>query len=191
MQDQKRLQMVLFVLVILAGVIITLHMFPPALGKKNIRMVLTKNKKSVKNLDIVPTPDYRLDAMINTIDFPVGDLFKHSRLGGFGFQFDFFAEFTTTMRVHDAGNYIFKIGSDDGFRLFIGPTMIGEFVKDRPYQENIYRIALNREDYPLILRYFQGYGPLGLRAYYQREGETQWFFIGEDSRFIHFLKQQH
>lgn len=152
-------------------------------------MTITKNKTPITSLDMPTIRDYTVNATITTIDFPQGDHFKHSTLGGFGVRNDFFVEFTTMMRVGKEGKYIFKVSSDDGFRFLVGSTMIGEFVKDRAYQENIYKIALTRGDHQLILEYFQGYGPLGLRAYYQREGDLQWFFIGEDSGSIRFLKQ--
>lgn len=176
-------------MVIIGAVTITLLMLPPFRGSKHIRMNIIKNKTPILSIDQPHNPSYIIDAMISTIDFPIGDIFKHSKLGAFGVQNDFFAEFNCILRVKKAGSYFFRIGSDDGFRLFIGTNMIGEFGSGRQYQENIYKVTLRQDDQPFSLIYFQGYGPLGLRAYYQREGDVHWSFIGENSAYIKFLKQ--
>ncbi len=89
------------------------------------------------------------------------------------------------MYLKKAQDIEFIVFSDDGFRLKIDGKKLIEFTKDRPYKGNKKSIKLQKGLHYITLKYFQGYGDLGLGAWYKDENGNK-KPIGYDSRYVTF-----
>jgi len=92
------------------------------------------------------------------------------------------------MTVSKKGLYHFLIASDDGFRLFIDGKPLCEFLGDRPLAKNECTVWLEKGDHVFFLSYFQGYGRLGVQAYYRPTSSNTYNFIGVSSPSLSFKK---
>jgi hypothetical protein len=180
----KRYIFLILVLILGLAVFIKIFNYNELFINKKIEMTITKNKNNISDLYDERIITYQNKYQINKIDFEHGLVLKHSALGLLGFDKNFFMDFSTRMTVKKDGRYKFVVYSDDGFNLKINDGLIMEFTKDRSFSKSEKEVDLKIGTYNLTVSYFQGYGQLGLKAYYL--DSEQMYFIGESSRYLSF-----
>jgi len=177
-------------IVLILFLIIIIKMIPPipiTMGK-NIKMSILKQNGTITNIDTQRNISSKMEMWINTINFNDGQELIHKDLGPLGYNSYFFLDFDFNIKVKIPGYYDFIIYSDDGFRLFINSNVVCEYISDRPISNTTGQIFLDRGIYKVYLTYFQGYGLLGLRAYYHPVNSKYMYLFGKNSKYIEFLK---
>ena len=142
------------------------------------------------------TPLHRLDdpvhvtkkevLWIDKLYFPKGNELRNPVYGYLGYRQNFLMLLDTDFFLHAPKKIRFIIYSDDGFRLKIDGKTIMEYVKDRPLSKSEATIKLPAGKHHLYIKYFQGYGQLGLIGYYKVD---KIHFIGVDSNSVKFLEK--
>lgn len=169
---------------IVVSIWVYIKSFPKTI-EQNIAMELIQNNTSIKNVRQDIAQKSRKSYTIDTINFQNGNTLIHKSLGPMYAQKDFFLTFKTAMKTKKSGKYSFLISSDDGFLLKIDGKELCAFEKDRPISSTECTIELEEGLHILDLKYFQGYGNLGLQAkYYLEDQEAS--YIGEESDYIEF-----
>ncbi len=153
-----------------------------------IAVTIIEQKGALAQLDTPRVPGTTSTIEVDTIDFAQGSQLEHKSLGRLGFQNNFFMDALTLMQVEQAGEYLFFVTSDDGFRLKIDGKTVCEFPKDRAFLSTTCRSPITKGSHRLELSYFQGGGPMGLKAMYQYAKETKKHLIGDDSNNVTFEK---
>lgn len=74
------------------------------------------------------------------------------------------------LRIPEDGVYTFYTNSDDGSKLFIGPSLVVDNDYDHPMVEKRGQIALEAGTHPLVVTFFQGAGGKGLEVSYEGPG---------------------
>jgi len=184
-------------IVVLAGLILIYQMLPKGFFRDLVssqeglmRVTLNAQTTPITNLNQPPdeTPSQTNTFLIDTVDFPGGNLLRHERLGEFQFSRDFFTRIDGEFEVLTAGDYKFIVSSDDGFRLTIDGNVISEFTNDRPMAETEAGIALSKGRHSFTIQHFQGYGQLGLQAWYSGPA-CERLLIGKHSSCLRFIPQ--
>ncbi|MDR2337536.1 MAG: hypothetical protein LBE20_02675 [Deltaproteobacteria bacterium] len=151
-----------------------LVVFPPmcsnVLRVPTLKMVLTENNGNIANLDSERKVKYQKTYKVASVQINYGDKLDIPDVGRLGIKGNIFLDYTTKMLVTKAGKFVFKISSDDGFRLKIDGHIIAEHPENRPFQLTSGTVYLDEGEHNLELTYYQGYGPMGLEAMYSREG---------------------
>ena len=153
---------------------------------KNIKMTISQNKKSIKTIDQKYDIKNKKSYFIDIIDFESKNSFVHSKLGNLGFSKDFFVDFEFTIELKKDEEIVFGIESDDGFALFINSKELFSFKKDRPMTLSKKSVSMKKGIHNIKIKYYQGYGQMGIRAFYKSDNKT--VFIGQDSDNIKFKK---
>lgn len=166
--------------------VVLLHILPPLSLSRPVRMLLIKQNGQLETLDTPEVRDFALKMRLPSIDFPAGGELVHRQIGPLGYKANFFLEFECDMNVKKMGNYTFAVASDDGFRLWIDDKMIGEFLGNRSIETNAYQVFLNPGKHTYRLKYYQGYGQLGLFAGYQFMDDAKLRSIGVGSSALFF-----
>ncbi len=92
------------------------------------------------------------------------DLTRSQRREWFGLTFEGF------ISVPNNGIYTFYTNSDDGSRLYIGPTEVVDNDYGHPMTEKSGQIALEAGMHPVKVTFFQGMGGKGLEVLYEGPG---------------------
>ncbi len=175
-------------IVLLVGIAVINQMLPPGFlssSGKLMHVTIEHQKRDISHID-QPRDTFATDEFyIDTIDFPAGNSLRHEKLGNYDFSKNFFTRIEGTMEVETPGEYRMIVASDDGFRLEIDGRMISQHTNDRPMSETVAGIRLEKGRYPFVLTWFQGFGQLGLRAWY--EGACGRKLFGESTSCIRFL----
>lgn len=178
---------VLLLLVLLVGLLLSQSMIG-RLSSGTFSVKLYRHDGGIATIDATrpakPTQTFRVDRL----RFPEGKELKLYSGTRFGYTQNFSLLADTRLDVLHAGEFIFKISSDDGFRLSIDGRKLCEFPKDRPFAETICQTRLTKGEHLLHLEYFQGLGPLGLVGRYRHLGEKQDHYLGENSKFLAFRR---
>jgi hypothetical protein len=183
-----------FLCIIIAVGFLLIHLMLPQNFIRNIfsspealmRVTLEAQDTRITTLDQEATTVRSNTFFIDTVDFPDGSEFRHTRLGSLHFSRDFFTTVEGEFDVLTAGEYRFIVASDDGFRLTIGETMVSEFTNDRPMTETEGRISLARGRHSFVIRHFQGFGGVGLQAWYIGPNCARQF-MGQHSPCLRFV----
>ncbi|MBW1800171.1 MAG: DUF2079 domain-containing protein, partial [Deltaproteobacteria bacterium] len=85
----------------------------------------------------------------------------------------FLALFDGYIRIERSGEYEFIVKSDDGFRLLIGGTTIGEWNDLRALDTTRMRITLKKGLVPIQLYYFENEPPHGLHLLWRPPGHDR------------------
>ncbi|NPA64165.1 MAG: hypothetical protein GXO16_04240 [Epsilonproteobacteria bacterium] len=164
-------------------------------AKKIIKATIIQSKKPIRHIDDTIEPQKREILWIDTLNFPKGNELRHPKYGYLGYRRNFIAYFDTDIEVPKDRYVDFVIYSDDGFRLTIDGKKIMEYPKDRPFQKSEKIVKLTKGRHHLRIKYFQGYGQLGIVGYYgtaQTEAAARGakkYLIGESSSALKFLEQ--
>ncbi len=180
--------MILLAFTVIFGIFFLLKIFTPVVTCTVFKMTIVKQKGTVSTIDTPTNVDFSRIYYVNTIDFPPGSVLWHPDIGSFGYSGDFFLFFNADMEVMKEGVYILTIASDDGFRLKLNGNLIGEWISNRSFASNQYRVILARGFYRIDLSYFQAYGPLGLTAEYRYLDGPDSYFFGRNSEYLHFKR---
>ncbi len=148
-----------------------------------------QQKNQIFNLDtprqIIKQQQYFFDK----IYFPQGNELFHENVGHMYYKENFFINLNTLMKVSASANFLFRIRSDDGFRLKIDNKLICESISEKAISTIDCRTKLSKGDHVIALSYFQGYGSLGLTLWYQAEAGKQ-YIVGENSAITSFKRLQ-
>jgi len=156
-----------------------------------ITVKVSQQKGAIHTIDTLRTlhPISRTFS-IDKLKFPHSKTLSHDRLGMLGFSNNFFIDAQVNMEVHQKGLYMFRVSSDDGFRLTMDNVLICEHIKDRPYQTTTCKVNISEGNHLFDLDYFQGGGPLGLYVQYSKDKKT-FYDLGEDTDMITFKEVKH
>lgn len=180
---------VLFALTCGLGIFLAIKTYPTKITP-SIKAIIYQQKNNIQTLnspkDITNSKIFYMDS----INFPQGNTLKHPKIGELGYTTNFFIDFKAMITTLKSASYDFLIYSDDGFRLLIDNKPVCEFIKDRPFLKNKCTIHLKKGEHTLDISYFQGYGNLGIKAYYRISSSRKYKFIGENSKFIKFKEMR-
>lgn len=149
-------------------------------------LVISKNRVSITDIHQPRDIEFTKMVSVDRIDLAEDNRFRHHKLGDIGYAGDFFVDINAPFMVKKAGDYIFYLGSDDGFIFSVDGKQLCEWTHDRPLTVDPCRINLSEGKHTFKLVYFQGFGNAGLTmSYAYREDGTQ-YVAGENSRYIKF-----
>lgn len=139
------------------GVIGEFYRFPSSVNPANINNI----EAYIKDNNVAT---YLIKGF-DTIDFPkTNGVFKHSNGYDTGLIDHFYARFTGFIDVPKAGNYIFHVESDDGFRLKIEGQTVMEQPECRSYAETTTSYDFKDKGlYQINLAFFEWEGDCGLK----------------------------
>ncbi len=123
---------------------------------------------------------------IDKLYFPERNYLYHYLYGNLKFYKNFLMFIETEFEMLKSQKITFYINSDDGFRLKIDGKKICEYTKDRPFGKTVCDVTLKKGLHKMSLKYFQGYGRLGLVGVYEINGKK--YYIGENSKYIKFYE---
>lgn len=152
-------------------------------------VTISQNKTGISVLDVKRDISSTKKIRVDTLNFSQGRMLKHSQIGKLGNSKNFFMDIKTKMKVSQKSICQFHITSDDGFRMQLNDKTVCEHPGNRPMKLTTCKISLEKGVYKFKLSYFQGGGPMGLKANYQILGEKS-HFIGVDSKYISFKAVQ-
>lgn len=154
-------------------------------------LVVSKNRTSIRDIhqvrDIETSKTYKIDR----IDLAEKNRFRHKKLGDLGLGNDYFADIEAPFTVKVAGDYVFYIGSDDGFAFAVDGKQVCEWTHtkdqhDRPFATDSCNIRLKAGEHRFKLSYYQGYGNAGLVMSYSNTTSNTQYLAGQDSKFLSF-----
>jgi len=182
---------IFLITLIVAGLVIIYKMLPKDIFvayDRLMKVTIETQNASITNLDQPPNKKASETFFVDTIDFPDGNVLRHSRIGSYPYSSDFFTTIQGEFDVLVAGDYKFFVSSDDGFRLTVDSTVLSEFTGDRPMAENEGSITLGKGRHSFVIKHFQGFGQLGLQAWYSGPG-CERHFMGQHSTCLRFIVQ--
>ena len=157
-------------------------------AKKIIKTTIIQSSRPITYLDAKIYPKKKEVIWIDKLYFPKSNELRHPTYGYLGYRRDFVIYFDTDFKLKKPQRVKFTIYSDDGFCLKIDGKTIMQYIKDRPFSksEAVVRLAAGRHH--LHIKYFQGFGQLGIVGYYQLEDGKR-HFIGKSAGGIEFIEQ--
>jgi len=163
--------------------------------KKIVKATIIQSSKPIRQLDDPVRVRKKEILWFDKIYFPRGNELKNPVYGYLGYTHDFLILFDTDM-VLDSDKYVrFVVYSDDGFRLSLDGKTLMEYPGDRPYSKSETIVPVTKGRHHLRIKYFQGYGQLGISALYG-VGDTKeeaiaakLHFIGIDNDGVRFIEQ--
>lgn len=176
-------------LIVIVGVILN-KVTPPYVANV-FTLVVSKNRTSIQDIhqvrDIETTKTYKIDR----IDLAESSRFRHKKLGDLGLGNDYFADIEASFDVKIAGDYVFYIGSDDGFAFEVDERPVCEWTHtkdqhDRPFATDSCHIRLKEGKHSFKLSYYQGFGNAGLVMNYSNTISSTQYLAGQNSKFISF-----
>ncbi len=178
---------ILLFIVILIGVFITSKTFKlPTHG--DVEITISEQKGAIATIDTPRKAGSKHEYEIDVISFEQSTVLTHKSLGVLGYSSNFFIDARTQMDVKNSDTYLFYVASDDGFRLWIDDKNICEHVGDRPMETTTCNVKLTKGTHRYRLEYFQGGGPMALKALYKRNSRSKSHLIGDSSDDIVFSK---
>ena len=179
-------------LVVIAGLVIVNKMIPPGFlssTTKNFQVTIEHQKKNIAFLDQARDTFATDTFWIDTIDFPGGNVLTHAKLGNYDYSRNFFMTLHGEIDVPQPAEFRFIVASDDGFRLSIDGQALSQHTNDRPMTETVTNVRLTAGRHKLELLYFQGFGQLGLQAWYETPACGR-RLLGNPSDCLRFVEQQ-
>ena len=152
----------------------------------NITVKIIKQKGNIKDLNAPIKQMYAKKIDIDTVKFPVKRVLWHHIYGSLGFRSNFFMDTKTDIFLKKDTLISFAIGSDDGFRLSIDSKEVCSHIKNRAFAYTKCSKKVKKGKHKLQIFYYQGYGPMGLIAYYAIDHDRH--LVGENSKYISFKK---
>jgi len=149
-------------------------------------LVISKNRVSITDIHQPRDIEMSKTVKVDRIDLADKSRFRHHKLGDIGYAGDFFVDIDAPFTVKKAGDYVFYLGSDDGFIFNVDGKQLCEWTHDRPLTVDLCRINLTEGKHTFKLVYFQGYGNAGLTMGYSYGSDGSQYIAGDNSRFISF-----
>ena len=158
----------------------------PVMVDHVFNLVISKNRSNIVDIhqgrDITATQTVAVDRL-NLAD---KNRFRHPKLGDLGYGDDFWVDVNANFLVKKAGNYVFYMGSDDGYSLAIDGHPLCEWTHDRPLTVDACTVSLTEGPHKFALVYFQGYGNSGLTMQYAYATDGTQYFAGDNSKYLKF-----
>lgn len=156
-------------------------------AKKIIKATIIQSAKPIRHLDDTIYPRKKEVLWIDKLYFPNANELKHPTYGYLGYRKDFIIYFDADFKLQEPQQIKFTIYSDDGFRLKVDKKDIMEYIKDRPFGKSEAVVTLAPGLHHLRIKYFQGFGQLGIVGYYQlKDGRKH--LIGVNSSILKFIE---
>ena len=153
----------------------------------------TMNTKIIQSKTKLATLDssYKIGSSkhikIEKLYFPQRKTLSYYMYGDLGFSRDFLMFITSTFKAKIDTDVKFSIYSDDGFRLKIDDKTVCQYTKSRPLKKTTCKTHITKGKHTLFIKYFQGYGMLGLKGIYRIMGKN--YYIGQNSKYLDFYAQ--
>ena len=184
MTNKIKAEYYFLIFTLLIGIFLIFKMFAfPTNGV--LHVTISQNKKGLSVLDTKRDISSTKIIRVDTVNFLQGRMLEHPQIGKLGSSTNFFMDIKTQMSVDKKGSYQFDITSDDGFRMKLNDKIVCEHPGNRPMQTTTCKVLLEAERYQFNLSYFQGGGPMGLKASNQVQGKKR-YLIGVNSKEISF-----
>jgi hypothetical protein len=171
-------------LAVVMGVILN-RVIPPHVDAV-FSLVISKNRVGITDIHQARDIEMTKTVMVDRIDLADKSRFRHAKLGEIGYANDFFVDIDSPFSVKVAGDYIFYVGSDDGFVLNVDNKKLCEWTHDRPLTIDNCRVQLTEGEHQFKLSYFQGYGNAGLTMSYANADNGTQYLAGKNSKYIKF-----
>jgi PA14 domain len=171
-------------LAVMMGVILN-RVIPPHVDAV-FSLVISKNRVGITDIHQARDIEMTKTVMVDRIDLADKSRFRHAKLGEIGYANDFFVDIDSPFSVKVAGDYIFYVGSDDGFVLNVDNKKLCEWTHDRPLTIDNCRVHLTEGEHQFKLSYFQGYGNAGLTMSYANADNGTQYLAGKNSKYIKF-----
>jgi len=152
----------------------------------NITVKIIKQKGNIKDLNTPIRQVYIKKIEIDTLKFPPKRVLWHHIYGDLGVANNFFMDIKTDVVLKKDALILFAIGSDDGFRLSIDSKEICSHIKNRAFAYTKCIKKIKKGKHKLHIFYYQGYGPMGLIAYYSIKHNR--YLVGKDSKYLSFKR---
>ena len=151
-----------------------------------LKVKIVKSSKKIRNIDNFYVKSKDRVIYIDKLYFPNKKPLQHYLYGNLNFYDNFFIFINSYIELKKDMIVKFFIASDDGFRLKIDDKVVCEFKKDRPFKTTECKTALKKGKHKLFIKYFQGYGLLGLVGTYSVDKRQ--YYIGQNSDYIKFYE---
>ena len=172
---------------LISALVVFSKMSVDKVSSPTVKLTLVKDKSDVTHLDTARNIDYSREYDVSKVEIPYDDkMLEIPGVGKLGFKDFFFVDYETTMYIPKGEIYVFRVSSDDGFRLKIDGKVVTEHPENRPYTEDKGEIFLDKGEHKVELNYFQAYGPLGLTATYERKKGGRATLLGKNSGGVKF-----
>lgn len=171
-------------LAVITGAIIY-RITPPYVGDV-FTLVIGKNRSAITDIYQVRDIEMSKTIKLDHLNLVENDRFRHPKLGDIGYNGDFFVDINASFLVKKAGDYVFYLGSDDGFVFSVDGKKICEWTHDRPFTTNICHVNLGVGQHNFTLVYFDGYGNSGLSMSYAFAADGTQYIAGENSTYLKF-----
>jgi len=149
-------------------------------------VVISKNRVGITDIHQARDIEMTKTVKIDRINLADKSRFRHPKLGDIGYSGDFFVDIDALFTVKKPGDYIFFLGSDDGFAFSVDGKQLCEWTHDRPLTVDSCRVNLTEGKHNFKLVYFQGYGNAGLTMAYAFATDGKQYLAGDDSKYISF-----
>ena len=149
-------------------------------------VVISKNRVGITDIHQARDIEMTKTVKIDRINLADKSRFRHPKLGDIGYSGDFFVDIDAPFTVKKPGDYIFFLGSDDGFAFSVDGKQLCECTHDRPLTVDSCRVNLTEGKHNFKLVYFQGYGNAGLTMAYAFATDGKQYLAGDDSKYISF-----
>ncbi|MET0355344.1 MAG: PA14 domain-containing protein [Cellvibrio sp.] len=180
--DKNTLFSVLLAVVVFA---IINRVIPPSVSPV-FDVVISKNRTGIASIHQARDIELSKTVKVDLINLSEKSRFRHPKLGEIGYSNDFFADITKSFTVKRAGDYVFHLGTDDGFTFSIDGKQLCEFAADRPLTIDSCNVNLSAGEHTFKLSYFQGSGNAGLTMTYAFASDGEQYLAGDDSKYIYF-----
>lgn len=175
-----------FSILLAAVTVVIIYRITPPYVADVFNVVISKNRTTITDIhqvrDIERSKVVKLDHL-NLVD---NNRFRHPKLGDIGYNGDFFVDIDAPFLVKKAGDYVFYLGSDDGFVFSVDGKKICEWTQNRPFTTDICRVNLSAGKHNFKLVYFEGYGNSGLNMSYAFAAHRKQYVAGVNSRYLEF-----
>lgn len=151
-----------------------------------LNVKISQNKENIYTLNDKKKSTNTKSIQIEKLYFTNSGGLYHETYGTLPFKKNFFLEINSEIAIKKSGKYIFNIYSDDGFELKIDNQKICSFQKSRPLKKTSCITSLKEGSSKIYIKYFQGYGNLGLKGFYKKIDESKFHYIGRNSKFLQF-----
>ena len=171
-------------LAVITGAII--YRITPTYVNDVFTLVISKNRSTITDIHQVRDIEMSKVVTLDQLNLAENDRFRHPKLGDIGYNGDFFVDIDAPFLVKKAGDYVFYLGSDDGFVFSVDGKKICEWTHDRPFTTNICHVNLGAGQHNFKLVYFDGYGNSGLAMSYAFAADGTQYVAGENSKYLKF-----
>ena len=173
--------------ILLAIVVVAIiHRITPPYVEDVFDVVVSKNRTTITEIHQARDIEISKVVKVDRLNLEEKSRFRHPKLGDIGYSNDFFVDIDSTFLVKKAGDYVFYLGSDDGFSFSIDGKKICEWTHERPFTTDVCRVNLTAGQHNFKVAHYQGYGNAGFVMKYAFAAHRKQYLAGENSRYLEF-----